>query len=261
MRVLIVALGGQRRLARLAGRRSCDATWRRSSSARRPAASAVVLAGMEAPPNFGRDVHRRVSRRVSRAGEAVQRRARAVSARGRRRHRVAEPARRHSSDRRRRRASWPTTCGPCSSPFWRRPLRAGAGKALQAHDRAARGFQDRHERQRAAHDSSPADGRHPARPVHRDRRAVGQRQVDAARPHRRPRCADVGLGPHRRRRHHPARRGRAREAARREDRVRVPVLSPDSVADGARERRGADGDRRRGGRRRRAPRRCSRRWG
>ena len=51
-----------------------------------------------------------------------------------------------------------------------------------------------------------------------------------------------------------ARRGRAGAAARREDRVRLPVLPPDSVADGVRERRRADGDRRR--RRRAAARRA-----
>ena len=43
------------------------------------------------------------------------------------------------------------------------------------------------------------------------------------------------------------------QAARREDRLRVPVLSPDSVADGVRERRGADGDRRRRRRAARGP--------
>ena len=48
----------------------------------------------------------------------------------------------------------------------------------------------------------------------------------------------------RRRRHHAARRGSPGEAARREDRLRLPVLPSDSVADGARERAGADGDRR-----------------
>ena len=48
----------------------------------------------------------------------------------------------------------------------------------------------------------------------------------------------------RRHRHHRARRGRAGAAARREDRVRLPVLPPDAVADGVRERPGADGDRR-----------------
>ena len=42
-----------------------------------------------------------------------------------------------------------------------------------------------------------------------------------------------GADPHRRRRHHRARRGRARPAARREDRVRLPVLPPDAVADRA----------------------------
>ena len=51
-------------------------------------------------------------------------------------------------------------------------------------------LEDGHERHRAAHDSSSADHDDPARPVRRHRRAVGQRQVDAARPDRRPRRAD-----------------------------------------------------------------------
>ena len=83
----------------------------------------------------------------------------------------------------------------------------------------------------------PLDLHDRGRPVRRDHGAVGQRQVDAARADRRPRRADVGHDPDRRRRHHAARRGRARAAARREDRLRLPVLPPDPVADGARERR------------------------
>ncbi len=62
------------------------------------------------------------------------------------------------------------------------------------HDRAARGFENSHERHRAADHSSSADDHDSSRPVRRDRRAVGQRQVDAARPARRPRCADIGIG-------------------------------------------------------------------
>ena len=49
-----------------------------------------------------------------------------------------------------------------------------------------------------------------------------------------------------------ARRGRAGAAARREDRLRLPVLPPAAVAHRVRERAGADGDRRRRRRRRRA---------
>ncbi len=54
-----------------------------------------------------------------------------------------------------------------------------------------------------------------------------------------------------------ARRGRARAAARREDRVRLPVLPPDPVAHRLRERRGADGDRGRRRSRARGPSACS----
>ena len=50
-----------------------------------------------------------------------------------------------------------------------------------------------------------------------------------------PRCADHRRNPHRRRGHHEAERGRAGEAARREDRLRVPVLSPRAVAHRVRE--------------------------
>ena len=87
-------------------------------------------------------------------------------------------------------------------------------------------------------------------PVGRDHGPVGQRQVHAARPDRRARRADDGrmlidgvditeLG-----------EDRAGAAARREDRIRVSVLPPDAVADRARERAGADGDRRRAATRR-----------
>ena len=92
-----------------------------------------------------------------------------------------------------------------------------------------------------------------ARPRRRDHRTIGQRQVDAARTDRRARRADHRPHRHRRRRHHGARRRRAGAAARHADRVRLPVLPPAAVADGARERAGADGDRRRAGRRRGAP--------
>ena len=61
----------------------------------------------------------------------------------------------------------------------------------------------------------------------------------------------------RRHRHHGARRGPPRPAARPEDRLRLPVLPPDAVADRLRERDGPDGDRRAGGRARPGPRRCS----
>ena len=58
-------------------------------------------------------------------------------------------------------------------------------------------------------------------------------------------CAVATARCARRRRHHGARRGRAGAAARPAHRLRVPVLPPAAVADRARERAGADGDRRR----------------
>ena len=64
------------------------------------------------------------------------------------------------------------------------------------------------------------------------------------RPARGPRCAILGSGADRSGGHHATGRGFARAPARREDWLRVPVLPPHSVADGPRERRGADGDRR-----------------
>ena len=56
---------------------------------------------------------------------------------------------------------------------------------------------------------------------------------------------DFGIRGHRWHRHHPTRRGPSGEVAWREDWVRLSVLSPDSVAHGARKRVGADGDCRR----------------
>ena len=50
----IVALGGERRVARAAGRGAAAESCPRSSSARATRKIRVVLAGMEAPPNFGR---------------------------------------------------------------------------------------------------------------------------------------------------------------------------------------------------------------
>ena len=99
---------------------------------------------------------------------------------------------------------------------------------------------------------------HRARPIGRDHRSVGQRQVHAARTHRRARRADDRPHPARRRRHHGDRRGGAGAAARREGRHRLSVLPPDPVAHGARERPRADGDCRRDGRAGARARRCSR---
>ena len=104
----------------------------------------------------------------------------------------------------------------------------------------------------------PLDLTIPSGRVAGNHRSVRQRQVDAARTARRARFAVGGTRRPRRRGHHGARRGRARAAARPAHRLRLPVLSSAAVADGARERAGADGDcrrTRRGAPRRRAARR------
>ena len=66
--------------------------------------------------------------------------------------------------------------------------------------------------------------------------------------------------PHRRHRHHHARRRQPGAAARREDRVRLSVLSPRAVADRAREHSRADGNCRPARRAARERRRCSTKW-
>ena len=66
VRVLVVALGGNDGLRGLPVAEMKKQPRRRSSSARRRAASVVILAGMEAPPNYGARVHRRVPRRLPR---------------------------------------------------------------------------------------------------------------------------------------------------------------------------------------------------
>ena len=94
----------------------------------------------------------------------------------------------------------------------------------------------------------PASWRSPGR------RAAASRRCSACSPAstRRRRASIVD----RRRRHHGARRGRAGAAARQAHRLRLPVLPPAAVADGARERARADGDRRRERRAAAAPTRC-----
>ena len=96
VRVLIVALGGndglrglpleqlERNLAQIIERAQARGI-------------TVMLAGMEAPPNYGRDYIVAFHKVYPALAAAVPRRARAVSAAGRRRQRGAEPARRHPS--------------------------------------------------------------------------------------------------------------------------------------------------------------------
>ncbi len=129
--------------------------------------------------------------------------------------------------------------------------------ASRIDDPASRRLEDGHERRTSADDSPSAEPHDPVGSVSRGPRPVWQRQVDAARPRRRARCADDRRDPHRRRGHHEAERGRAGQAARREDRVRVSVLSPRAVADRVREHPDPDGDRQAARRRRRARSSCS----
>ena len=122
---------------------------------------------------------------------------------------------------------------------------------------------------RSRRPTSPADAAHRAERYHassvepggvrRHRRAVGQRQDHAARPARRARPADRRHGPPRRPGARRARRGRARAAARREGRLRLPVLPAHPHPHRARERPGPARAARRG--RRRPGRRAARAGG
>ena len=156
----------------------------------------VVLAGMEAPPNFGRD--------YIVAFHKVYPDARAAEY-----HVALVPFLLQgvagSDTLNQRDGIHPTAEGAriVADNVWTvaEAARRSAEKRPD-HDRAARGLENGHERQRAADDSSSALAADSARPVRRDRRAVGQRQVDAARADRRPRRADRRFGADRRRRHH-----------------------------------------------------------
>ena len=90
----------------------------------------------------------------------------------------------------------------------------------------------------------PLDPRRAGWPVPGDHRAVRQRQVNATWPDRGAGRAQLGRDPDRRRGHHHARRRRAGAPARREDRLRLPVLPSGAVAHRDREHPGSDGDRR-----------------
>ena len=100
VRILIVALGGNDALRGLPVSQLKENLARIIQRAQARGVT-VVLAGMEAPPNWGDEYHQSVSRGVSRARESIPCGAGAVSARRRGRHRPLEPARWHSSDSRR----------------------------------------------------------------------------------------------------------------------------------------------------------------
>ena len=128
---------------------------------------------------------------------------------------------------------WQSLCSPCS----RAPS--------PPHDRIARCLEDRGQR-RLAPDHPPSPRSHV--PAGRSLAIVGpsgsgkstllglMAGLDA------PTTGDIVIDG---RRHHAPRRGRAGAPARPADRLRLPVLPPDAVAHGVRERAGADGTGRR----------------
>ena len=96
--VLVVALGANDGLRGLPPRQletNLDTIIERA----RTRGAAVLLAGMEAPPNFGASVHAPVSRRLSGAGSATPGAAGSVPPRGRGRRSRSQSERRHSPER------------------------------------------------------------------------------------------------------------------------------------------------------------------
>ncbi len=158
---------------------------------------------MEAPPNNGPDYTRAVPRRVRRRREDPRVTLHPVPARGRGRRSVAQPGRRHPSQRARGARWWPTsvwsvartrpaTTNPGGSMIQLR----GVSKTVMSGGAAAH------------HPASPRP-RRARRAVPGHRRPVGQRQVDAARADCRARLAIDGHDRDRRHRHHAPRRRRA----------------------------------------------------
>ena len=183
----------QRRAARPAGRRAADATCRRSSSARRRADRAWSSPAWKRRRTSAATTSSPSTRCIPRWRSNTMSPLVPFLLEGVAGIERAEPARRHSSDRRgradRRRQRLDGARADAA-----RPTRARTRKAPPIDDRAPRRFEDGHERHRAAHHPSSADDHDSARAVRGHRRPVGQRQVDAARTDRRPRRADLRLG-------------------------------------------------------------------
>ena len=203
---------------------------------RRHGSAAELRTGVHRPPSGRRSATSRSEQRVTVHSVPARQASRATPA--------LNQARRHPPERPTGPRSSPRPCGTCSGPRWIRCCRP--------HDRAARRLQDGAERHAAPSrsfiPSISASRRGTRRRDHRARRAAASRRCSGCSPgSTRP---SAGQRRHRRRRHHGARRGRPRAAARSAHRLRLPVLPPAAVADRARERAGADGDRRRRERRR-----------
>ena len=99
VRVLVLALGANDGLRGLAVD-EMKANLAEIIQTARARGVAVLLAGMEAPPNLGSNLHDRLPRRVPRPFRGVRHGVRAVSAGRRRRCRRAEPGGRDASERR-----------------------------------------------------------------------------------------------------------------------------------------------------------------
>ena len=187
VRVLIVALGGNDGAARPAGRGAAAATCRRSSSARRRAASRSCSPAWKRRRTTAATTSLAFTRSIRRWPQQYHVALVPFLLQG-----VAGNATLNQRD-----GIHPTADGAriVADNVWARARsrsperRDGAPEGVPDHDRAARRFEDGDERHRAAHHSPPALAADSARPVRRDRRAVGQRQVDAARADRRPRRA------------------------------------------------------------------------
>ena len=168
----------------------------------------VVLAGMEAPPNNGPDYTRefrrsmRSWRRNTRCGlcrsccRAWRGTRRSTRATGFIPTLVARRSLRISCGR-----NWNRRC--------RVPIEEAASPQVlrpsSPHDSTSRRQQDRSERRPSSHHPSSARSRRAGGPLSRDHRAVGQRQVDAARAGRRSRFGVDRHHHHRRHRDHEPR--------------------------------------------------------
>ena len=219
VRILIVALGGNDGLRGLPAERTPVATWLADQPRRAQLRGiTVILAGMEAPPNYGRDYivsfHKVYPALAAKyrvalvpfllqgvAGDEALNQRDGI-------HPTAAGA-----------DSWPTMCGRSWSLS---PKSETTDHMIELRDvskTVMSGAEPRPSSARCADSDS-------ARTVRRHRRSLRQRQVDAAWSDRRARRPVLWIGPDRRRRHHQARRGCAREAAGRKGRLRFPVLPP-----------------------------------
>ena len=105
----------ERRTARAVGRRDEAEPRRDHRDARGHGTSLVILAGMEAPPNYGAEYASSFRRAYREVAHRVPRAVHSVPARQGRRRGVAQPGRRHPSERRRARRIVADTVWPSSS--------------------------------------------------------------------------------------------------------------------------------------------------